>query len=101
MKIATKFAVMLQNITHDFNKSFAVQVVLRIGIDTGPVGAGIVGNFRPRYDCFGKAMTGAIKTMESCVKGKITITKEVAEKIKEHFILLPESSGSFVVLNEK
>lgn len=58
---------------------------LRIGINTGPVVAGIVGTRKFAYDIWGDTVNTASR-METCGEpGKVNISGATYEKIKDHF----------------
>jgi adenylate cyclase len=64
---------------------------LRVGIHTGPVISGVVGNRRTTFDVWGDAVNTA-SFMETCgVPGRINISETVAGYVKEFFEI--ESRG--------
>lgn len=58
---------------------------LRIGIHTGPVTAGVIGNNKFAYDIWGDTVNTASRMESSGVKGQINISGATYEKIKEFF----------------
>lgn len=58
---------------------------IRIGIHTGPVVAGIVGHKKFAYDIWGDAVNIASRMESSGVAGKINISGDTYELVKEHF----------------
>ncbi len=58
---------------------------LRIGIHTGPVVAGVVGKNKFAYDIWGDAVNTASRMESSGVPGKVNISGETYELVKNHF----------------
>jgi class 3 adenylate cyclase len=59
---------------------------LRIGIHTGPVTAGVIGNNKFTYDIWGDTVNTASRMESSGEKGKINISNETYEYIKDFFV---------------
>ena len=58
---------------------------LRIGVHTGPVVAGVVGIKKFQYDIWGDTVNLAARMEQSGVPGKINISEQTYELIKEQF----------------
>jgi class 3 adenylate cyclase/predicted metal-dependent HD superfamily phosphohydrolase len=58
---------------------------LRVGIDTGPVIAGVIGTQRIAYDIWGDTVNVASRMEMTCDAGKINITGRTYEQIKPFF----------------
>ena len=58
---------------------------LRIGIHTGPVVAGVVGIKKFQYDIWGDTVNLAARMEQSGVPGKINISQQTYELVKEQF----------------
>jgi class 3 adenylate cyclase len=65
---------------------------LRIGIHTGPVISGIVGNRRFSFDIWGDAVNTASFMETHCLPGRINISETVAGHAKALFDLEPRGS---------
>lgn len=58
---------------------------IRIGVNTGPVVAGVVGSKKFAYDIWGDAVNIASRMETNCESGKINVSENTYEKIKENF----------------
>ncbi|MGV6832232.1 MAG: adenylate/guanylate cyclase domain-containing protein [bacterium] len=70
---------------------------IRIGINTGPVVAGVVGTKKFAYDIWGDAVNVASRMESNSVPGKINISENTFELIKDKFIC--EYRGELKVKN--
>ena len=61
----------------------------RIGINSGPAIAGVIGQTKFHYDIWGDAVNTASRMESHGVPGKIQITRETMELIKDEFICEP------------
>ncbi len=68
---------------------------LRIGINSGPVVAGVIGHKKFQYDVWGSAVNIASRMEAQGVPGKIQVTQSTYEMVREDFIC--ESRGSVVI----
>ncbi len=82
-------AIAMQNIVEGFKKERTDKNLpyfeLRIGIHTGPVVAGVVGIKKFQYDVWGDTVNLAARMEQSGVPGKINISQNTYEIIKEKF----------------
>lgn len=58
---------------------------IRIGINTGPIVAGVIGSKKFAYDVWGDTVNIASRLETSCEPGKINISASTYEKIKDKF----------------
>lgn len=58
---------------------------IKIGIHTGPVVAGVVGENKFVYDIWGDAVNIAARMEQTCDAGKINVSRSTFELEKEHF----------------
>ena len=65
---------------------------LRVGIHTGPVISGVVGNRRISFDIWGDAVNTASFMEAHCSPGRINISETVAGHVKALFELEPRGS---------
>ena len=62
-------------------------VPIRMGIASGPVVAGVVGTPKFFYDVWGDAVNVASRMESTGIAGKIQLTQEVYEHLKDDFVL--------------
>lgn len=60
--------------------------LMRIGIHTGPVVTGVVGKTRTAYDVWGDSVNTASRLESACEPGKVNISKETYDVIKDYFV---------------
>jgi class 3 adenylate cyclase/ligand-binding sensor domain-containing protein len=65
---------------------------LRIGINTGPVSAGVIGSKKYAYDVWGKTVNRAQRMEQYCEPEKIAITEETFEHIEPYFECKPKGA---------
>lgn len=71
------------NIMHQFNKKFSTQLRLRIGINSGPVIAGVIGKRKFTYDLWGDTVNVASRMESSGVPGRIQVSGTTYEYLKD------------------
>ncbi|XP_015924695.1 adenylate cyclase type 2 [Parasteatoda tepidariorum] len=80
----TEFAIALMTLLDQINRESFQRFRLRVGINSGPVIAGVVGAQKPQYDIWGNTVNVASR-MDSCgTMGKIQVTEDTARLLMEH-----------------
>ncbi|XP_055593948.1 adenylyl cyclase X E [Uranotaenia lowii] len=85
--IMTAFALELMKVLREFNNENFKQTnpgLLRVGISSGKVMAGVVGSSKPLYDIWGNAVNMASRMDSTGIPGKIQITEESAEILQSY-----------------
>jgi guanylate cyclase len=65
---------------------------LRIGINSGPVVAGVIGRKRFLYDLWGDAVNVADRMQTEGTPGQIQITRATYELLKDEFVCEPRGT---------
>lgn len=71
---------------------------IRIGINTGPLMAGVVGEKKFVYDVWGDSVNLASRMESSCEKGRVNISESTFVRIKDFFAT--EARGQILVKNK-
>ncbi len=84
---AANAAIKMRNYIEEFNKNRPEedQLKIRIGINTGPCVAGVVGKRKFAYDIWGDSVNTAARMEQSGEAGRINISENTYELIKDHF----------------
>ncbi|KAK1173682.1 adenylate cyclase type 1-like [Acipenser oxyrinchus oxyrinchus] len=77
------FAIEMFNVLDEINYQSYNDFVLRVGINVGPVVAGVIGARRPQYDIWGNTVNVASRMDSTGVQGKIQITEDVFQILKK------------------
>jgi class 3 adenylate cyclase len=78
-----------------YNKEKGTNLQLRIGINSGPVVAGVIGQSKFIYDLWGDTVNLASRMESTGVPGQIQVTRSVYERLKGKFEF--ESRGAIQV----
>ncbi|XP_060802536.1 adenylate cyclase type 2 isoform X2 [Amyelois transitella] len=77
--ILVEFAVALMTILDQINRESFQRFKLRIGLNHGPVIAGVVGAQKPQYDIWGNTVNVASRMDSTGIMGKIQVTEDTAK----------------------
>ncbi|KAL4617690.1 adenylate cyclase type 2-like [Arapaima gigas] len=83
VRIMVEFAVALRTKLEQINKHSFNDFKLRIGINHGPVIAGVIGAHKPQYDIWGNAVNVASRMDSTGVLDKIQVTEETAKVVQD------------------
>ena len=90
-----EMALEMQRIIGQFSLKEGEPLQMRIGINTGPVEAGVIGMKKFTYDLWGDTVNTANRMESHGVSGKIQVTATTYERLKEKYIL--EERGEITV----
>uniref|UniRef100_A0A1I7RZD0 adenylate cyclase n=1 Tax=Bursaphelenchus xylophilus TaxID=6326 RepID=A0A1I7RZD0_BURXY len=78
-----KFAIQLLEMIKHINEHSFNNFNLRIGINIGPVVAGVIGTEKPHYDIWGNSVNVASRMDSSGVAGRIQVTEETKQVLEQ------------------
>jgi class 3 adenylate cyclase len=81
----TKMALGMYEDLEAFNKEHGLELDMRIGINSGPVVAGVIGHSKFSYDLWGNTVNTASRMESTCLPGKVQVSPSTYEQIKGHF----------------
>lgn len=84
-KAAVQLGLEMCTSLENFNRRYGTSVRMRIGINTGPVVAGVIGRKRFAYDLWGDAVNIACRLEALCPVGQIQVSESTYEAIKASF----------------
>ncbi|XP_068092610.1 adenylate cyclase type 1 isoform X4 [Hyperolius riggenbachi] len=76
------FSIEMFDVLDEINYQSYNDFVLRVGINVGPVVAGVIGARRPQYDIWGNTVNVASRMDSTGVQGKIQVTEDVHRILK-------------------
>ena len=79
-----KFAIQMHKDLAEYNKTSKIKFRIRIGLNSGPVIAGIIGKNKFIYDIWGDTVNVASRMESNCSPGHIRMTESVVNLIKSH-----------------
>ncbi|XP_043546067.1 adenylate cyclase type 1-like isoform X1 [Chiloscyllium plagiosum] len=78
------FAIEMFDVLDEINYQSYNDFVLRVGINVGPVVAGVIGARRPQYDIWGNTVNVASRMDSTGVQGKIQVTEDVYRMLNKN-----------------
>jgi class 3 adenylate cyclase len=80
-----ELAVAMRDGVERFNADTANQLALRVGIASGPVVAGVIGNRKFSYDVWGDTVNMASRMESQGVVGEIQVTHAVMKALRDRY----------------
>lgn len=88
MGTVADFAIEMFDVLDEINYQSYNDFVLRVGINVGPVVAGVIGARRPQYDIWGNTVNVASRMDSTGVSGKIQVTEDVFRMLSFNYDLV-------------
>jgi adenylate cyclase len=84
-----ELAVRMHEIIDDMTASEGMPMALRVGLDAGPVMAGVIGRRKFTYDVWGDTVNMAARLQTQCDVGKTLVSVSLCDRLAEHFQFAP------------
>jgi class 3 adenylate cyclase len=84
-----RMAIRMVHITREHALEHHVTMKLRVGVNSGPVVAGVIGKSKYIYDLWGDTVNLASRMESGGVPDGIQVTRPVYEKLKDEFVFEP------------
>ena len=88
-RAVAEMALDMQDVIRQFKRKNGQPFQLRIGINTGPVVAGVIGLKKYSYDLWGDAVNIASRMESHGEVGKIQVSESTYTRIRGHYVLAP------------
>lgn len=85
-RAAMEFALAMQEVLGALNRSLNSELSIRIGMNSGPVTAGIIGTHKFAYDIWGAAVNIASRMESSGIPGRIQISGATHEMVSKYYV---------------
>lgn len=90
-----RMAIRMVHITREHAMEHSVSMKLRVGINSGPVVAGVIGKSKYIYDLWGDTVNLASRMESGGIPDSVQVTRPVYEKLKDQFVF--EARGEIEV----
>src|SRR4029079_2970235 len=84
-----RMAIRMVHITREHALEHGVTMSLRVGLNSGPVVAGVIGKSKYIYDLWGDTVNLASRMESTGMPDNITVTRAVYDKLKDEFVFEP------------
>ena len=89
-KIMVNFAKGMYQDLEEYNKTAEIPFNMRIGLNSGPVTAGVIGKTKFVYDVWGNTVNVASRMETACSPGKIRVSQTFYEHLKDSEVKFSE-----------
>jgi len=87
-----RMAIRMVHIAHEHALEHRVSMQVRVGINSGPVVAGVIGRSKYIYDLWGDTVNLASRMESTGVPGAIQVTRPIYEKLADKFVFEPRGA---------
>ncbi|MBF2035889.1 MAG: adenylate/guanylate cyclase domain-containing protein [Leptolyngbyaceae cyanobacterium T60_A2020_046] len=84
-----RLAIAMQEAISTFTIPDGKPLTLRIGMNTGPMVAGVIGTKKLAYDLWGNTVNVASRMETAGLPGRIQVTEATYKRLRSHFVLEP------------
>ncbi|MBQ9539124.1 MAG: hypothetical protein IJU95_07620 [Treponema sp.] len=89
-RIMVEFAKGMYEDLKDYNENAKIKFNIRIGLNRGPVSAGVIGKTKFVYDVWGNTVNVASRMESACSPGGIRVSQAVYDRLKDSDIKFSE-----------
>jgi class 3 adenylate cyclase len=87
-----RMAIRMVHITREHAMEHNVSMKLRVGVNSGPVVAGVIGKSKYIYDLWGDTVNLASRMESGSVPDAVQVTRSVYEQLKDQFVFEPRGT---------
>ncbi len=87
-----RMAIRMVHITREHAMEHNISMKLRVGVNSGPVVAGVIGKSKYIYDLWGDTVNLASRMELGSVPDAVQVTRPVYEKLKDQFVFEPRGT---------
>ena len=87
-----RMAIRMVHITREHALEHRVSMKLRVGVNSGPVVAGVIGKSKYIYDLWGDTVNLASRMEAGGIPDTVQVTRSVYEKLKDEFVFEPRGA---------